>query len=152
MAGRPKTMYRKVKAIRDELELLRAKLHALMPEQYRVDSFLFINMFPGAIDPDHDLPYNDRGKVWRAAVRGMYEARNEVAVLAAQLNPNPPQPVEDEDGWDDEDDGSSGPEADNEAAGAENGESKASEVMPDAASIGEKPTEPMASEPAILSC
>jgi hypothetical protein len=72
MAGRPKTMYRKVRAIHEKLESLRAKLHALMPQQYRVDGFLFVNMFPWATDPDRDLPYNDRGKVWRAAVRGMY--------------------------------------------------------------------------------
>ena len=120
MPGRPKTMYRKVKAILDELEPLRAKLHELMPDQYRSDGFLFINMYPWVIDTDRDSPYNDRGKAWRAAVRGMYEARNEVLFLTARLNPNPPPPVEDDD-WDDldgEDGEHSEPEANDAAVAA----------------------------------
>ena len=121
MAGGPRTMYRKVKAILDELEPLRAKLHELMPDQYRSDGFLFINcinMIGGATNPDRDLPYNDRGKAWRAAVRGMYEARNEVLFLTARLNPNPPPPDDD---WDDpggEDGEHSEPEANDAAVAA----------------------------------
>lgn len=138
MPGRPRTMYRKVKAILDEVESLRAKLHALMPQQYRVDGFLFINMFPWAIDTDRDLPYSDRGKVWRAAVREMYLARNEVAILATHLNPNPPPPVEDDDldDLDGEDGEHSEPEA-NDAA----------QAIPDDDNGQQEPAEPTAEVP-----